>query len=265
MLPSLFISHGAPSLVLDDSPARTFLASLPTLLPQRPKAILVVSAHWQENIATLNGLGRQSTIHDFGGFPDVLYKMQYPAPGAPDLVQHICSLLQAGGIQSRQNGIRGLDHGAWIPLRLAWPQADIPVVQLSLLAGASVDDHFRLGRALSALRNDNILILGSGSFTHNIREWIYHAHTAGRGQPAWVKEFCDWMHARVIGGDFDALRDYRAAAPSAQRNHPTEEHLMPLFVALAAAGTGPKAHLIHSSADHDIMRMDAYRFDGGVS
>lgn len=263
MLPSIFISHGAPSLALDDSPTRQFLESLPTFLPRPPRAILVVSAHWEEGTVTLNGLDRQSTIHDFGGFPDALYRMQYPADGAPDLVHHVRSLLQAAGIPSQVDRRRGLDHGAWIPLRLAWPKADIPVIQLSLIAGAGVAAHFRLGHALAALRDEDVLIVGSGSFTHNIREWIYHVRAAGSGQPTWVTEFCDWMHARIMDGNFNALCDYRTQAPFAARNHPTEEHLMPLFVAMAAAGTTPGAtSLIHRSADHDIMRMDAYRFDG---
>lgn len=265
MLPSIFISHGAPSLALGDSPARSFLESLPALLPFRPTAILIISAHWEESVVTLNGLDQHTTIHDFGGFPDALYEMRYPAPGSANLVERVRSLLHEQSIPSAANEFRGLDHGAWIPLLLAWPSADIPVVQLSLVAGAGVEDHLKVGRAIAALRSEGILILGSGSFTHNLRDWIRRGSVRGDGlaeQPVWVTEFSDWMHRHIVGSDFEALRDYRTRAPFARRNHPSDEHLMPLFVVLAAAGVKPSANLLHRSADHGVMRMDAYRFEG---
>lgn len=265
MLPSLFISHGAPSLALGESPAKTFLKTLPSLLPEQPKAILVISAHWEEYITTLNGTGQHTTIHDFGGFPEALYRMRYPAPGSAALVERVRALLQEHNIPSMSDGSRGLDHGAWIPLLLAWPDADIPVVQLSLVAHASVEDNLKLGRALAALREEGILILGSGSFTHDLRDWIMRGSARGDGladQPAWVTDFSEWMHHHIVDSDFEALRHYRTQAPFARRNHPTEEHLMPLFVALAAAGETPAATLLHSSADHGVLRMDAYRFEG---
>lgn len=264
MLPSLFVSHGAPSLALGESPAKSFLEVLPALLPVPPAAILVVSAHWEEGIATLNGLERHTTIHDFGGFPRALYEMQYPAPGSAGLVRRVRGLLQDHGIASVVDASRGLDHGAWIPLLLAWPKADVPVVQLSLVEHASVEENLRIGRALAALRAEDVLIIGSGSFTHDIRDWIRRGGIRGDGlaeQPGWVSEFSDWMHQRIVSHDVRSLRNYRVEAPYAERNHPTEEHLMPLFVALAAAGEAPAATLLHSSADHGVMRLDAYRFD----
>lgn len=264
MFPSLFISHGAPSLALGDSPAKTFLGSLATLLPARPTAILVISAHWEEHVATLNGPGKLDTIHDFGGFPAALYAMRYPASGSAALIERVRALLQADGLPCAIDKARGLDHGAWIPLMLAWPDADIPVAQLSLVAQAGVEDNLRVGRALATLRNEGVLIIGSGSFTHDLRDWIFRIRARGdqsADQPDWVTDFSDWMHRHIVDGDFDALRHYRTQAPNARRNHPTEEHLMPLFVALAAAGDKPAATLLHSSADHGVLRMDAYRFD----
>lgn len=259
--PSLFVSHGAPSLALGPSPARTFLESLPTLLPARPSAILIISAHWEERVPTLNGLDRHLTIHDFGGFPGALYKMRYPAPGSPSLVERAGALLQSHGFPGRVDRTRGLDHGAWIPLLLAWPQADIPVVQLSLVASASAEDHLAIGRALAPLRAEGMLIIGSGAFTHNLRDWLTRGGANGE-QPASVTEFSDWMHDRLVTGDVEALSAYRTQAPFAHHHHPTEEHILPLFVALAAAGDTPSATRLHSSADHGVMRMDAYRFDG---
>lgn len=265
MLPSIFISHGAPNLALGDSPARAFLESLPALLPSRPTAILIISAHWEESVVTLNGLDQHTTIHDFGGFPAALYEMRYPAPGSSHLVERVRSLLSEQSIPSAANEFRGLDHGAWIPLLLAWPSADIPVVQLSLVAGSSVEHNLKVGSAIAALRSEGILILGSGSFTHDIRDWSRRDSVRGDGlaeQPIWVTEFSDWMHRHIVDGDLEALRGYRTRAPFSRRNHPTEEHLMPLFVALAAAGDKPSANLLHRSADHGVMRMDAYRFEG---
>lgn len=264
MFPSIFISHGAPSLALTDSPARAFLEGLPQRLSDQPVAILVVSAHWEASALTLNGVTKHTTIHDFGGFSDALYKMNYPAYGSAALVERVGELLQQDGIPSQIDDKRGLDHGAWIPLKIAWPNADIPVVQLSLLANASVKHHFRIGRALAQLRGEGILILGSGSFTHDIRDWVRRGHVAGDGlaeQPIWVTEFSDWMHRHILDGDYDGLCNYRSQAPFARRNHPTEEHLMPLFVTLATAGDAPSATLLHSSADKGVMRMDAYLFE----
>ncbi|PTD16794.1 DODA-type extradiol aromatic ring-opening family dioxygenase [Sphingomonas fennica] len=263
--PSLFVSHGAPSMMLEPSPTRAFLQTLPALLPTRPKAILIVSAHWQAPVSMLNGLGAHRTIHDFGGFPEALYAMHYPAPGAPGLVERARVLLGEQGVQVVVDAQRGLDHGAWVPLLLGWPAADIPVAQLALVAGAGAGVHMALGRALAPLRREGVLVIGSGSFTHNLREWMVGA---GRGagvsspSPGWVAEFADWMHEHLDRADLAALGDYRERAPFARRNHPTDEHLMPLFVALGAAGERPTAIRLHQSAEHGVMRMDAYRFDG---
>lgn len=265
MLPSLFISHGSPSLALEPSPARTFLQGLAAALSGRPKAIVIVSAHWIGRVATLNGVHAHGTIHDFNGFQDALYHIDYPAPGAPMLVERIRALLGDHKIESACAPARGLDHGAWVPLRLAWPDAEIPVVQLSLVAGAGVAQHMRIGRALAPLRGESVLIIGSGAFTHNLREWVLRAGgRAAHDEPHWVRDFAGWMHRQLETGDAGALCDYRARAPFARANHPSEEHLMPLFVAYGAGGDAPLATRLHRSSDHGVMRMDAYAFAGSA-
>ena len=257
-LPTLFVSHGSPMLAIEDSPARRFLLELGKSLP-RPKAILVASAHWESIGGPAVSLAPQpETIHDFGGFPPELFAIEYPAPGAPEVAARAAELLEQTGFPVKRSASRGLDHGAWVPLRLMYPEADIPATQVSVLRGASPAEHERLGRALASLRDDGVLIVGSGSLTHNLYEF--------RGQgidapvPAWVSDFGTWMMEKLRGNERDALLNYRAQAPYAAKNHPTEEHLLPLFVAMGAAGDAAKAERIHSSFEYGVLAMDIYAF-----
>jgi 4,5-DOPA dioxygenase extradiol len=258
-LPTLFVSHGSPMLALQDSPARRFLQQLGATLP-RPQAILVVSAHWETAGSPAVSLARQpETIHDFGGFPRALFEMQYPAPGAPDAAGRAAALLEEAGIPVGRSATRGLDHGAWVPLRLMYPDADIPVAQLSIVRGASPALHEQIGRALAGLREEGVLILASGSLTHNLYE--FRGQGVDAPVPDWVSGFGSWMKARLEADDRAALLDYRRAAPWAAENHPTDEHLLPLFVALGAAGATAHATQLHSSFEHGVLAMDAYGFD----
>lgn len=259
-LPSLFVSHGAPNLMLGNSRARDFLAGLSRILTRRPEAIVVVSAHWETTKPTVSAPLVNDTIHDFGGFERELYAIRYPAAGSPETAQWIASLLQSAGLTVAINRQRGLDHGAWVPLMLAWPEADIPVIQLSVQTHAGVEHHLAMGAALEALRSDGVLIIGSGSFTHDLRSYIPHRHDAAAAEPDWVSRFADWMDAALLSNDRDAVRNYRAVAPDAARNHPTEEHLLPLFVAMGAGGAGGPARALHRSTTHGVLRMDAYAF-----
>jgi 4,5-DOPA dioxygenase extradiol len=258
MQPALFLSHGSPMLALTPTPARAFLEGLAASLPP-PRAILVASAHWETASPTLNAVEVNRTIHDFRGFPDALYRLVYHPPGDPALARHAAEILDRAGLTARIDAARGLDHGAWVPLLLAYPEAKIPVLQISVQTGRGPAHHLALGRALCALRREDVLIIGSGSFTHDLRRF--------RGQPveapeqADVAAFAAWMDARIEAADLDALLDYRARAPHAADQHPTEEHLLPLFVALGAAGPYPKARRLHRSVEHAILRMDAYAFD----
>lgn len=257
-LPTLFISHGSPMLAIDDSPARRFLQDLGRQLP-RPRAILVASAHWETMGGPAVSLAAQpETIHDFGGFPPALYALQYPAPGAPEVAARAADRLQQAGWTVGRSDARGLDHGAWVPLRLMYPDADIPVAQVSVVRGGNPQAHEKLGQALASLREEGVLIIGSGSLTHNLYEL--------RGQDIdapvqdWVSAFGDWMMSALRDGRRDALLDYRKQAPHAARNHPTEEHLLPLFVAMGAAGDSAQAQRLHTSHEYGVLAMDVYAF-----
>lgn len=258
MLPSLFLSHGAPTFPLEDVPARHFLESLAEQLPERPKAILVVSAHWETAEPTVNVVETNDTIHDFYGFAPALYEITYPAPGSKALAERVAELLAKGGLRTLGDPARGLDHGAWVPLQLVYPGADIPVVQLSVPTPRGPAYHLELGKLLAPLREEGVLIVGSGSFTHDLSSFRQYREAITAPEPAWVTSFADWMTEALEQGRTEDLIAYRSKAPQAARNHPTEEHLLPLFVAMGAGG--PARHL-HASATYGILRMDAVAFD----
>lgn len=256
-LPSLFLSHGAPTLPLTETPARAFLQQLGRGLP-RPKAVLVVSAHWETATPVVSSVARNETIHDFGGFPRALYELQYPAPGAPDVAARVVDLLLANDIDCGIDTRRGLDHGAWVPLLLMYPQADIPVLQLSVQPHLGTRHHLEIGRALARLRDESILIIGSGSMTHDLSE--FRGHGVSDPAPAWVNAFAEWVHTSLVAEATDDLLNYRRLAPYATRNHPTEEHFLPLHAALGAAGPELRVERLHASSTYSILRMDVYSF-----
>jgi len=256
-LPSLFLSHGAPTLPLTDTPARTFLQQLGHTL-ERPKAILVISAHWETAVPTVNAVDSNETIHDFGGFPRALYDLRYPAPGSPTFAARVAERLRAGGFDCNVDRRRGLDHGAWVPLSLVYPQADIPVLQLSVQPHLGPEHHLRVGRTLAPLRDEGVLIIGSGSFTHDLSE--FRGHNPNDLAPDWVNSFADWFDAALTKGQIDVVIDYRRRAPFATKNHPTEEHLLPLCAALGAAGENARAKRLHASSTYSVLRMDVYAF-----
>ena len=246
-------------LAVQDSPARRFLSELGKTLP-RPSAIMVVSAHWESSGGPAVSMAtNMETIHDFGGFPPELFAIQYPACGAPDVAEKVRQHLDAAGYSVRSSSQRGLDHGAWVPLMLMYPQSGIPVFQLSILRNRSAVEHERLGQALAMLRHENVLVIGSGSLTHNLAELREQGPNAP--VPAWVSDFGNWMKDALQGGERDALFNYRRQAPGAERNHPTEEHLMPLYVAMGAAGRNAKAAQLHSSYEYGVLAMDVYQFE----
>ena len=250
MLPSLFISHGSPMLPLRDQPARDFLRGLGAQL-ERPKAILIASAHWDTERPEINAVAINDTIHDFSGFPPALYALRYPAPGDVALAAEIAGMLGA-----ELDHERGLDHGAWVPLLLMYPDHDIPVMQLSLQSYLGPEHHLLLGKALASLRARGILVIGSGGLTHNLRR----QRAPDENSPAApdVDAFADWMHDALIEGRTDDLLDYRRKAPHAAAQHPTDEHLLPLYVAMGAGGE--KATRLHASTSYGVLRMDTYAF-----
>jgi len=251
-MPTIFVSHGAPTLILDDVPARAFLASLGRQLP-RPKAIIAVSAHWDTDVPAVSLARKPETIHDFYGFPEALYQLRYNAPGAPELAERVAKL--TGGAHDPH---RGLDHGAWVPAMLGWPEADVPIFQLSVQPEESPAHHIALGRKLGSLREEGVLVMGSGSATHNLRALV---RGGGDLEPEpWVKAFDDWLAETLEKGDEAALADYRAQAPYAREAHPTDEHFLPLHVAYGAAGEGARGRALHRSFTLGNLSMASYAF-----
>jgi 4,5-DOPA dioxygenase extradiol len=255
-MPTVFISHGAPLLAVEPGETGAALAALGRALP-RPKGIVMVSAHWETPAPMASTAQQPETIHDFGGFPDELYRIQYGAPGAPELARRVKQVLDAAGLQAGLDPTRGLDHGAWVPLRYLYPDADVPVTQLSIQSHLSPVHHYRLGEALRPLLDEDVLVVGSGSLTHNLREFRTRA---GKVEP-YVRAFQDWMKRSIEAKDVAAVLDYRRLAPDAVRAHPTDEHLLPLFVALGAAGACSGARRLVDEVTYGVIAMDAYVFE----
>jgi 4,5-DOPA dioxygenase extradiol len=258
-LPALFLSHGSPALVLEDCPARDFLKSVGSLVP-KPEAILVVSAHWETEAPRVTTGARPQTVHDFFGFPEALYRLSYEAPGDPALAQRVIEVLRKAGFQAEGDESQGFDHGVWSPLILAFPEAEVPVLQLSLQPGKDARHHLALGRALAPLREQGVLIVGSGSATHNLSAFRQMRLELDMPPVAWAEAFADWLAAKVEAGDEAALLDWQGA-PEARRNHPTQEHFLPFFVALGAGTRGTPGRVLHRSMTYGVLAMDAYAFD----
>jgi 4,5-DOPA dioxygenase extradiol len=256
-LQPLFVSHGAPNLVLHNTAARRFLEAYGRDLGQ-PRAILLVSAHFTTATPALSAGEKPGMIYDFGGFEPELQTLVYPAPGAPDVAARAAELLREAGFKPALVE-RGYDHGTWVPLMLLRPEADIPVVQLSVDPRKGPDYHLALGRALAPLADEGVLVIGSGAATHNLQEFFRGGYRADSPAPAWVKDFGEWIRERVEAGAIDDLVHYRTRAPHARENHPTEEHLLPLFVAMGAAGEGAKGRRVHTSEEYGVLMMDCYR------
>jgi 4,5-DOPA dioxygenase extradiol len=256
-LPALFLSHGAPNVVLYPSPTRDFLSRLGTALP-RPRAIVVVSAHWETDQPMLTTHAQPETIHDFYGFEPAMYQMRYAAPGAPALAADILARLAEAGITALADPQRGLDHGAWSPLMLMYPNADIPVLQLSLQTAAGPAHQLRLGQVLRPLREQGVLLVGSGNATHNLRA-LQRAQPDAT-PPAWVSDFAHWLRQCIASGDTAALLDYAAQAPYAQQNHPSAEHFLPLFFALGAGNADQPGQLLFDQYTYGALAMDSYAF-----
>lgn len=257
-LPSLYISHGSPMTALQPGLTGQRLNELAALLP-RPKAIVLASAHWLTPEPRIGSGSAHATIHDFRGFPAALHALIYEPAGDPAVARQVSQLLEQAGLVTQSDTERGLDHGAWVPLRLLYPQADIPVVPLSIQPERDPAYHYAVGQALAPLRGQNVLVIGSGSITHNLHD--LGAGYSDERQAPYVAPFIDWIEQKLAQGDVAALLDYRRQAPFAERAHPTDEHLLPLFLALGAAGSQAKAQRIDAGVDLGLLAMDIYRFD----
>lgn len=264
MLPSLFISHGSPMHALNAGRAGRTWTQLARRLP-RPNAILVASAHWATDMPIVSTAARPETIHDFSGFPPEFYKVRYAAPGAPDTAQHALALLNAAGIRASADNRRGLDHGAWVPLLHFYPDADVPVAQISVQPSLDAAHHLQVGAALAPLAREGVLVMGSGHMTHNLRDWMQYAGSHGM-QPSdlpaapYVEEFRRWIDRALNDDDRTALTAWHERAPHASRAHPSDEHFLPLPLAFAAAGPSPRVEHIDAGVDAGVLAMDAYLF-----
>lgn len=256
--PVLFVPHGAPTFALRPGAAGAALVNVASTLA-RPRAIVIVSAHWDTALPTVGFADRLETIHDFWGFPEALYQLRYPATGCREAAQEVFAALEAAGLPVQRDELRGLDHGAWIPLRLMFPDADVPVIPLSIQSRGGPQAAWHLGRALAPLTARGFLVIASGNVTHNLRDFQL-AWRRGGQTPAYVREFSDWIADRLSARDLPALLDYRQQAPNAVQAHPTDEHLLPLYVALGAADGAERIERFHTGIDDYVIAMDAYTF-----
>jgi len=254
-LPSLFVTHGAPTFAVEPALAGRQLRALGRALG-RPKAIVVASPHWMTRSVEITASARPETVHDFGGFPRVLYTLQYPAPGSPALAARVAQLLQSRGIDASVDSGRGLDHGAWVPLMHLYPDADVPVLQVSMPFDTDGTKALELGRALAPLAEEDVLIVGSGSLTHNLFEF----RMGNTAEAAYVREFSAWVRQTVLDGDAEQLMQALERAPHAARAHPTSEHFLPLVVAAGAAAALRPATVLDGGIRHGVLAMESYVF-----
>jgi len=261
-MPSVFVSHGGPNVVIEPSDAHDYLKSLASLTG-RPRAIVLVSAHFETDGPVVVTDPAPGMIYDFGGFQPELYRMVYPAPGEPDLAMRVAHMLLDAGMTPRIAPKRGYDHGAWNTMILAFPEADIPIVQLSIDPSRDAAYHYALGRALAPLRDEGVLLVGSGHITHNLRA-VFGAMRSGLApdpeMTRRVEAFTGWLAEKFAANDRAALLDWARQAPFVADNHPTDEHLMPLFFAFGAAGDAPQARRAHASRQFGFFAWDSYLF-----
>jgi 4,5-DOPA dioxygenase extradiol len=257
-LPTLFLSHGAPTFALEPGLAGSHLTQLGQSLPT-PQAILVFSPHWMTPDLRVATSGAPGTIHDFGGFPRALYSLQYPAPGHPKLAQAALQLLKEQGLNPVADPEMGLDHGAWVPLMHLYPKAQVPVFQVSMPGRLDQNGAWALGQALAPLRDEGVLLVGSGSLTHN----LYEVRFNDEKSDIYAREFSAWVEDAVARGDGEAIRDTILKAPHARRAHPTPEHLWPLMFAAGAAQVNGKiqGQKIPGGILHGVLSMDSYYFN----
>lgn len=257
-LTTLFISHGAPTLALEPGQLGQNLTQLGKSLPT-PKALLVLSPHWMTPGLSVCTNPIPQTIHDFEGFPKALYSLEYKAPGCPELAEQALEILNAHGLEAKPDSKMGLDHGTWVPLMHLYPEANIPVFQVSMPSRLDQNSAWDLGRILSPLSEEGVLIIGSGSLTHNLYEVRFNDDHAD----IYAQEFATWVEDAITRGDGEAIRDTILKAPHGRRAHPTAEHLWPLMFAAGAAQTNHKIHgtKIPGGILHGVLSMDSYRFD----
>ena len=256
---SLFVPHGSPMFALEPGLAGQAMAQVAARFHE-PRAIVLASPHWLTDHPSVGHASEWETIHDFHGFDPALYELRYPASGCPEAAQVVAQALSDAGLPVSMSE-RGLDHGAWIPLRQMFPLADVPVIPLSVQAHLGPRHARAVGQALAPLVAQGFLVIGSGNLTHNLGDWRM-AQLHGAGTPGYVGRFCDWVAQQLASGDTDALLNYRQLSPDGVRAHPTDEHLLPLFIAQGAGGAAAKAEPFFRGISQHVIAMDGYRFGG---
>lgn len=254
LAPVMFVGHGSPMFAIEHSHARDLLEQHQSVFDE-VKAIVVVSAHWVTNGFTgVTSDKAPQTIHDFGGFPTELYQLEYPAQGSPELASAIQSLLEDEGFQVQQQAQRGLDHGAWVPLMHLVPNANIPVIQVSINSHANGDELYHLGKQLGCLREQGIAVIGSGSITHNLGDVV----TGSKQAADYVVEFEQWVRLQMTERSAQALLDAPNLQPHFFRAHPTHEHYLPLLVAIGASNSSDEFSVIKGGIQHHALSMESY-------
>ncbi|MDE2418715.1 MAG: dioxygenase [Burkholderiales bacterium] len=253
-LPTMFVSHGAPLFAVEPGTTGPALTEWGSALPKDLRGIVIMSPHWMARSPAVMTTAQPATWHDFGGFPPVLYELQYPAPGNPALAQEVIALLGAGGIPAQADANRPFDHGTWVPLMHLLPKANVPIVQVALPTGWDARRVYAMGQTLQSLRSQGVLVMGSGSMTHNLAEFF----GGGRAVAPYVTEFSRWIESKLAAGDMEALLNYRSQAPHAHRAHPTEDHFLPLFFALGAAGADARPEYLSREVMYSMLAMDTF-------
>jgi 4,5-DOPA dioxygenase extradiol len=269
-LPALFVSHGSPMLAIEPGATGAFLSRLGPAIDAtfgRPRAIVVVSPHTAAPRPVVLDSAAHHAVHDFGGFPDALYALRYAPPGEPSVAQRVMDLLTAAGLQPQRSSEAGLDHGIWAPLRFAWPDADVPVVPVALSPQQPPAAQWALGEALAPLRAEGVLLLASGSLTHDLRRLFAVRPMPATNAPeiAETAAFRAWVAERSAARDRDALLDYRSAAPHGAAMHPTDEHWLPFYIAAGAGGLENAPVRLHEGVTYGSLAMDAYAFGPGAA
>ncbi|MFK0524980.1 DODA-type extradiol aromatic ring-opening family dioxygenase [Paenibacillus illinoisensis] len=256
MMPSFFIAHGAPSLALEENVYTEFLQKLGQEL-QKPRAIVLFSAHWESATQLVSSSAQYETIYDFGGFQPELYQIKYPAHGHAEITADVLRLLEEAGIPAEADSVRGLDHGAWVVLRLLYPNADIPVIALSVNRYLTNEQQYQIGQALAALREQDILVIGSGGTVHNLRQLNWESNSVD----SWAMEFDQWLEDKLVQWDTEALFAYDKVAPSARAAVPTPEHFVPLLLAMGAGDQTRKASLLFKAYQYGNLSLSCWKFE----
>ncbi len=251
--PAMFISHGAPTFAVEPGKAGQLLTQVGRDLDSL-RAVLIMSPHWMTSGVRIQSAAMPATVHDFGGFPESLYQIDYPAPGSPSLADTVKSELAKHGLEAELDPMRGRDHGAWVPLLHLLPGPFVPVVQISLPRGVTAEGIYELGRALADLRHQGMAVIGSGSLTHN----LYEVGMADNEVENYVLDFQHWVRERVEAGNIDDLLNAETLAPEFHRAHPTTEHFMPLLFALGAARPEDTVLVLKGGVVHRVLSMESY-------